>query len=151
MTDRVADRVGYQLKRTQQAFRSAMDSALRERGITTAQYAALSALEAGEPLSGAELARRSFVTPQTMNAIVVGMEQAGMVERIPHPEHGRVIETHLTGVGRVLLRDAHRAVLGIEERMLAGMDAGERRQLAAILRHCAERLSESSALAAQRP
>lgn len=137
------DFVGYQLKRAQQALRSAMDAALRERGITTPQYAALTALEADEPLSGAEMARRCFVTPQTMNGIVVGLEQAALVERTPHPDHGRVIETHLTEAGRVLLRDAHQAVLVIEERMLAGMSAAERRRLAVLLRCCTKNLETS--------
>lgn len=144
-TNRVADRVGYRLKRAQQALRAAMNDTLRERGITTAQYAALSALEGAEPLSGAELARRCFVTPQTMNGIVVGLERARWVERIPHPEHGRVIETHLTEAGSTLLRGAHRAVLAIEERMLGGMDAAERWRLGEALRRCTENLAESSA------
>ena len=65
-----------------------MDKALREVCMTTAQYAALSALEAAPGLSGAELARRSLVTPQTMNAILVNLEAAGLVVRRPHPEHG---------------------------------------------------------------
>jgi hypothetical protein len=70
-SDRVTDLVGYQLKRAQQALRTAMDEGLRAQGLTTPQYAALTHLEADEPLSGAELARRCFVTAQTMNAILV--------------------------------------------------------------------------------
>jgi DNA-binding MarR family transcriptional regulator len=143
-TDKVMDRVGYQLKRAQQALRTRMDGALREQGITTAQYAALSALEAEAPLSGAELARRCFVTPQTMSAIVVRLEQARLVERIPHAEHGRVIETHLSDTGRALLHDAHRVVLAIEERMLAGIDTAERRRFTEALRRCAGNLAENS-------
>lgn len=41
----VEGRVGYQMKRAQQVLRIALDEALREVGMTTAQYAALSALE----------------------------------------------------------------------------------------------------------
>lgn len=141
--ERVAERVGYRLKRAQQALRAAMESSLRERGITTAQYAALSALEDGEPLSGAELARRCFVTPQTMNGILGGLEGAELVVRRAHPEHGRVIETHLTAAGRARLREAHRAVLAIESRMLTGLSAGERRQLAEALHRCADNLDET--------
>jgi hypothetical protein len=39
MPDRLADRVGYQLKRAQQALRTAMDEGLRAQGIATPQYA----------------------------------------------------------------------------------------------------------------
>ena len=54
--------VGYHMKRAQHALRIEMDEALREVGMTTAQYAALSTLEAATGLSAAELARGSSVT-----------------------------------------------------------------------------------------
>ena len=114
-SDRVTDHVGYQLKRAQQALRTAMDEGLRAQGITTPQYAALTALDADEPLSGAELARRCFVTAQTMNAILVGLERARLVERTAHAKHGRVIEARLTKRGRAKVEDAHRTVFGLQK------------------------------------
>lgn len=140
MTSGVEGRPGYQLKRAQQALRAAMDDALRAMGITTAQYAALSALDGREPMSGAEMARRCFVTPQTMNGILVNLEQAGWVQRVPHAEHGRVIQTHLTDAGRAVLLRADAAVLVIEERMLAGFSDAERGALGNALRRCADNL-----------
>src|SRR6266404_2456849 len=111
-SNRVLNLVGYQLKRAQQALRTAMDEGLRAQGITTPQYAALTHLEAAAPLSGAELARRCFVTAQTMNAILVGLERARLVERAPHAKHGRVIEARLTKRGRAGLQNAHKTVFG---------------------------------------
>ena len=140
MSSYFAHRVGYQLKRAQQALRAAMDDVLGEMGITTAQYAALSALEPGEPLSGAEMARRCFVTPQTMNALVVTLERGSLVERRPHSEHGRVIETRLLPRGAELLRRAHAAAAEVEERMLNGFGGAQRDRLAAELGRCAENL-----------
>ena len=142
-SDRVADRVGYQLKRAQQALRTAMDEGLRAQGLTTPQYAALTHLEADEPLSGAELARRCFVTAQTMNAILVGLERARLVERAPHANHGRVIEARLTKRGRAKVQDAHATVFGIEERMLSEITAAGRRTLNETLRRLVENLSTS--------
>src|SRR5712672_339412 len=112
-SDRVLDLVGYHLKRAQQALRMAMDEGLRAQGLTTPQYAALTHLEADEPLSGAELARRCFVTAQTMNAILGGLERAGVVERTAHTKPGRVIEVPLTQRGRAKVGDAHPIVFGI--------------------------------------
>src|SRR6266436_2250019 len=140
---RVLDLVGYHLKRAQQALRTAMDEGLRAQGITTPQYAALTALEAEEPLSGAELARRCFVTAQTMNAILVGLERARLVERTPHAEHGRVIEAHLTKRGRAKVQDAHATVFGIEERMLSEITAAGRRRLNKTLSRLVENLENS--------
>jgi DNA-binding MarR family transcriptional regulator len=138
--NRVEDRVGYLLKQAQHALRTAMDRALRERGLTTPQYAVLSALDEQPGLSNAELARRAFVTPQTMNSILVLLERAGLVERRPHAEHGRVLTTVLTPAGAELVRACHEAVERIEQRMLAPLSNAERAQLATLLRTCAKAL-----------
>lgn len=137
--------VGYPLKRAQHALRLAMDAALAALDLTTAPYAVLAALERaegeGDPASsGAELARRCFVTPQTMTGLVAGLEARGLVRRRPHPTHGRVVEVAMTAAGRAALRRAHRAAATVETRMLAGRTAAERRQLAAWLRDCADAL-----------
>lgn len=136
----VEGRVGYQLKRAQHALRNGMDSVLREVGITAAQYAALGALESAPGLSGAELARRSFVTPQTMNAILVNLEAAGLVVRRAHPEHGRILRSFLTEAGQELVLSAHVMVADIERRMLEGLDRDDRRRLLEALRSCADAL-----------
>src|ERR1700730_6609082 len=142
-SDRVTDLVGYQLKRAQQALRTAMDEGLRAHGLQTPQPAALPPREADEPLSGAELARRCFVTAQTMNAILVGLERARLVERTAHAKHGRVIEARLTKRGRATVEDAHRTVFGIEERMLSKITPVRRRRLNETLRRLVENLSTS--------
>ena len=132
--------VGYQLKRVQHALRLRMDEVLREVGLTTPQYAVLSVLEEEPGLSGAALARRSFVTSQTMNMIVAKLEGAGLIYRSPHPEHGRVLQAYLTDEGKMLVSRAHEVVEDIEKRMLAGLNLEERARLAGTLNGCADRL-----------
>lgn len=144
MNDGVEGRVGYQMKRAQHALRNGMDGALREVGMTVAQYAALSALEAAPGLSGAELARRGFVTPQTMNGILVNLEKAGLLERRPHPEHGRVLQAYLTGNGERMLSRAHTLVEAIEGRMLKDLTEDERGRLLSVLRGCADALEDGN-------
>ena len=139
--DRVLDLVGYQLKRAQHSLRAAMDEGLRALALTTPQYAVLTHLEAAAPLSGAELARRCFVTAQTINAILVGLERARLVERAPHANHGRVIEARLTKRGRVKVQGAHRTVFGIEERMLSKITPAGRQRLNETLRRLVENLT----------
>ena len=138
--DPVADMVGYQLKHAQHGLRLAIDAALRPIELTTPQYAVLDALGQAAGLSGAELARRAFVTPQTMNAIVVTLERAGLVARQPHATHGRVLQAYLTPLGERRLRAAGQAVLDIQEDMLAGLGTAERAHLTELLRGCADRL-----------
>lgn len=138
--DRVKSRVGYQMKRAQHALRVEMDKALREVDMTTAQYAALSTLEAAPGLSGAELARRSFVTPQTMNAILANLEAAGLGVRRHHPEHGRVLQAYLTEMGEESVTRAHGLVEAVERRMLDRLSQDDRRRLLEALRGCADAL-----------
>jgi len=143
----VEERVGYVLKRAQQALRAAMDEALRRRGLTTAQYAALRALEAAPGLSGAEVARRCFVTPQTINEIVTHLEAAGLVER-RRGDDARVLRAYLTAAGRDLVGACRQVVAAIEERMVSGLSPRERRQLLDHLRRCADALESASAASA---
>ncbi len=138
--DTLGHRVGYQMKRAEHSLRLEMDDALRELGLTTPQYAALSVLAEGPGLSGAEVARRCFVTPQTMNGVLVKLEGAGLVSRRAHPEHGRVLQAYPTRKGEELLVRAHRAVVQIEERMLSGLERDDHLRLLEALRSCADSL-----------
>src|SRR5205823_5596641 len=99
-------------------------------------YTALAMLEEEPALSNAEMARLCFVTPQTMLRIIENLDQAGLVTRSPHPTHGRVRQIELTARGRKLIADCHHRVLKLEERLVSGLGAAERRQLHALLLKC---------------
>lgn len=132
--------VGYQLKRVQYALRAQMDNALRETGLTTPQYSALTAIEETPGLSGNKIARQCFVTPQTMNLILANLENRGLIVRHPHPEYGRVLQAYLTPVGENRLQESHQKIRGIEEHMVADFTEEQRFQLAHALRTCANAL-----------
>jgi DNA-binding MarR family transcriptional regulator len=137
----VEGRVGYELKRAQQAFCVMVDDALRRVGLTNAQYAVLAMLEDEGALSSAELARRCFVTPQTMNQIVASLQARALVGRAAHPHHGRILQTSLTEHGRSLVAAAHERVQAVEARMVAGLSEHERYDLVWLLRECARALA----------
>ena len=139
------EQIGYVLKQVQQALRAAMDTALRRHGLTTPQYATMNALAEGGALSGAELARRCFVTPQTMNGIIVNLEAAGLVERREDPSDGRVLRVALTLAGRAQFDACQREVETIEERMLGGLRADERVWFLDALRRCKAALIAATA------
>lgn len=141
---RLADRVGYELKRVQHDLRLNMEGALRALDVTVPQYAALSVLAEEPGLSNAALARRSFVTPQTMNQIVVRLEAAGLVERRAHPEHGRVLQTYPTGEGEKLRKRCAERVDAVEELMVSRLSEGERSNLLGMLRHCSAALRQEA-------
>ncbi len=136
--------VGYQLKRVQHALRIQLDNALREVGLTTPQYAALSAIEETPGLSGNKIARQCFVTPQTMNLILANLESAGLIVRHPHPEYGRILQAYLTPSGENRLRESHHKIFAIEERMVADFTEDQRLQLIQVLKTCANALETSA-------
>lgn len=106
--------LGYALKRAQQALRGHLDTALRDVGLTTPQYSVLAGLEVSAGMSNADLARRAFVKPQTMQAIIVTLERASLIKRMAHPVNGRILTTELTPGGRSTLRAAHEIVARAE-------------------------------------
>lgn len=132
--------IGFALKQAQQALRSRLDSGLREIGLTTPQYAVLTFLAVEPGASNAALARRAFVTPQTMQAILVGLERAGFIARTPHPEHGRVQTTELTESGRGALEKASGIVADAEARLQIASAPLDPQAVAAMLVRLAEAL-----------
>ncbi len=132
--------IGFALKQAQQALRTRLDSGLREIALTTPQYAVLAFLEVETGASNAALARRAFVTAQTMQAILVTLERAGLIARTPHPEHGRVQMTELTARGRRALKAASGIVADAEERLRNASAPFDPQAVAAMLLRLAEAL-----------
>ena len=137
------ERFGYLLKVAQHALRTAMDDALRPVGITTSQYAVLTALDREPGLSNADLARLAFVTAQSMQGIVANLERDGLIKRTIDPAHKRILRTELTAAGRKALTRADTAVADIEGKMLDGLDAKQRALLNQMLKHCAKKAQTS--------
>ncbi|WP_031088384.1 MarR family winged helix-turn-helix transcriptional regulator [Streptomyces sp. NRRL WC-3549] len=126
----VTEHVGYRLKRAHAALRAAMDGALREHGLTVPQYSCLELLDLRPGLSNAELARGAFVTRQSMNVVLRGLQDAGLIARPATADHGRARPARLTAEGQRRLDAARSAVYAVEARMI---DAVPRPRLAALL------------------
>src|SRR5277367_1018890 len=119
------DWIGYNLKITQHRLRQRLDAELARFGITAPQNAALLAIAGNPRISNASLARAAFVTPQTMQAILVNLERAGLIVRSPHLVHGRIIMTELTEAGRKAVDAGTIAADAVERQMLSGVSAKE--------------------------
>jgi DNA-binding MarR family transcriptional regulator len=131
---------GFLLRQAWQAFGHAMDEALRAYGLSPAQYGALSVLAREPGVSGADLARGCNTTPQAMNGVLATLERDGLVERHPHPTHGRILQVDLTSKGRRRLEQANPAVRALEARIEKGFSAREIESAKRWLVATAERL-----------
>ena len=137
--------VGYVLKQAVTALRAAMDAVLRPLQLTVPQYACLELLGQRPGLSNAELARGAFVTRQSMNLVVRGMQERGLITRPIAAPRGRARPAELTPAGRGLLRLASTAVRGVEEQMLSPLSPDRRSRLRDDLATCAGALGDRAA------
>ncbi|MEV6647697.1 MarR family transcriptional regulator [Amycolatopsis sp. NPDC051371] len=125
----------YLVKRLELVIRALLDDALRPLGLTTLQYTALTVLEASGALSSAQLARRSFLRPQTMHEMVLALEKRGLIARAPKPDNRRVLLAGLTETGHRLLADCAPAVAEVEDALLADLSPGQRATFREGLQH----------------
>ena len=129
--------VGYVLKQVQAALHAAMDGVLRPLGLTVAQYACLELLGQDPGLSNSELARRAFVTRQSMNLVLRRLQERGLLTRPDHAAHGRELPTKLTRAGQATLRKASVAVRAVEQQLFSPLSQAQQRRLRDDLAACA--------------
>ena len=131
----------YAVKQVELAVRARLDEVVRDVGLTTSTYTALTVLQRRTGLTTAELARNSFVTPQAMADIVTALERRALISRHADPDHGRRRLIILTENGRTVLAELAPAVAALEERMLAGLDTDARVALRHSLNACRSALA----------
>jgi DNA-binding MarR family transcriptional regulator len=136
----VTPRISYVVGRLDRALRREINALVAPHGLTVPQYTTLSILRDRAGLSNAQLARRSYVTPQSMNEVIAALERHGLVARSPAANHGRVLETTVTAAGLEVLARCDRAVTDMEDRMLADLGPQARAQLLKALTECVHRL-----------
>ncbi len=137
----VGESVGYALKQATTALRAAMDTVLRPLELTVPQYSCLEVLDQRPGLSSSELARATFVTRQSMNLVLQGLHQRGLLTRAAAADHGKALPTELTDAGRMQLRAASVAIRAIEKQMLAPLAPSAYQRLLADLAACAAALT----------
>ena len=119
--------ISYAVARLQQLVFDAVSERVSRYGLTVLQFTTLSVLSRhGAPLSNSQLARRAFMTPQSMHEVIHRLEEEGLIRREPHPSHGRKLPATLTPKGRRVVASCEEAVAEFEGRMLEGFTRPER-------------------------
>ena len=134
--------LGYLVRQAHSAVRAAMEKALADLEVTPPQFAVLTMIVSYPGLSGADLARLTFLTPQTINVIVHNLEKAGAVEKSAHALHGRILQLTATARGQALLRRCRARVMEVEDRIGGLASREEEKTVRRWLSAVAERLSE---------
>ncbi len=111
--------LGYLFRLAYQRFRAQLEDGLEDIGLSAQEYAILSVFETRTELSTSELARLTQVTRQTMHALILRLESAGLLDR--RARNQRVVLLAPTKQGRDALRAATRRVRGVERAAFAGL------------------------------
>ena len=108
-------------------------SRMREPGVSYARMRLLGALHCGGPKIMSGISDELGVTRRNVTALVDGLEEEGLVRRLPHPTDRRAIVIELTEEGGQTmdtLYDEHRKSVA---ELFAGLAEKDRRELVRLI------------------
>jgi MarR family transcriptional regulator, lower aerobic nicotinate degradation pathway regulator len=130
----VAEFAGQLLFRLWRASHTRTVEALNSIGLTTALFALLNVLGARTGTIQQQLSSDMGIDPSAMVKLINELEDAGLAERRRRPGDRRAWEVSITPKGRRTLERARRCVTQVEDEVLGGLGAADRRRLLALLR-----------------
>jgi MarR family transcriptional regulator for hemolysin len=130
----VAEFAGQLFFRLWRASHTRITEFLETVDLTPPLFGLLNILGAREGAIQQELSSAMGVDPSTMVALIDELETSGLAKRRPHPTDRRAREVAITPKGRRALDKARRLAMQVEDEVLRGLTASERRQLLALLR-----------------
>lgn len=130
--------IGAAVWRTQRAIERAADARLAPLGLPTPVVRVMRLLAHGPGQSAADLARHLGQAPQSVALTIERAERARLLERRPHPVHGRVRQLYLTPAGHDAYGRAADVIADLERELGRELDPASAdllwRQLHAITR-----------------
>ena len=108
--------------------------ALNSIGLTPALFALLNVLGAREGSIQQQLSSDMAIDPSAMVKLIDELESAGLAERRRRPNDRRAWEVTITPKGRRTLERARGLAREVEDEILGGLAAAERRQLLTLMR-----------------
>src|SRR4051812_33392959 len=130
----VTEFAGQLLFRLWRASHTRTAEALGSIGLTPARFAVLNVLGAREGAIQQELSADMGIDPSAMVKLVDELETTGLAKRRRRPGDRRAWEVAITRKGRSTLERARRLVRQVEDEVLGGLSAAERRRLLTLLR-----------------
>ena len=130
----VAEFAGQLFFRLWRASHTLTAEALDSIGLTPALFALLNVLGAREGVIQQQLSSDMAIDPSAMVKLINDLESAGLAERRRRPGDRRAWEVAITPKGRRVLARARQMASQIEDQVLGGLTAADRRQLLTLLR-----------------
>jgi MarR family transcriptional regulator for hemolysin len=138
----VAEFAGQLFFRLWRAIHTRTAEVLASVGLTPALFALLNVIGAREGANQQELGSALGIDRSTMVSLIDQLESAGLANRRPSATDRRAREIAITPKGRRLLQRARGVTSHVEDEVLAGLTAGERRELLVLLRRALDSAPE---------
>jgi MarR family transcriptional regulator for hemolysin len=103
-------------------------------GLTPALFGLLNVIGARQGAIQQELGSAMGIDRSTMVSLIDQLERAGLAKRRPSATDRRAREIAITPKGRRLAQRARQMISQVEDEVLAGLTAAERRELLTLLR-----------------
>ncbi len=129
----VRDRLTYVFKRLHLDLHELHDQLLAPFGINAGELAVLMLIDAREPESQQQIARRLRVDRTSMVSLIDALESKRLVARRPDPQDRRRNVVELTEAGTKTLRRATKASDDAERQLLSALSDTEAAQLRKLL------------------
>lgn len=126
---------GHLIRRLNQISVAAFRARMAELGadLTPVQYAALATIGENPGIDQATLAHAIAYDKATIGGVIDRLEAKALVLRRPSPTDRRARALDLSAAGRAMLEKVRPHVRAVQDDILAGLDAGEKASLIALL------------------
>jgi DNA-binding MarR family transcriptional regulator len=136
----VAEFAGQLFFRLWRASHMRVQEELASIGLNSALFGILNFLGARKAAIQLEIASAMGIDPSALVSLIDQLETAGLAKRRPHPTDRRAREVVITPKGRRLLERGRRMALQVEDEVLRGLSASERKELLTLLRRALDSL-----------
>ncbi|MFI1831503.1 MarR family winged helix-turn-helix transcriptional regulator [Streptomyces sp. NPDC020412] len=137
--------VGYAVSHVARLHRMVGGKVLRSLGLYPGQEFVMLHLWKSGPLRQSDLIRFAELDPSTVTKMLQRLEQAGHVRRRPDPADRRAVLVEATEQSCALRLAVEQSLNTLEERMLTGLDDGERTELLRLLNKAERNLCAEAA------
>jgi DNA-binding MarR family transcriptional regulator len=109
------------------------DACLQPLGVTANQFVLLALLAEEDGVTQQELVQRASSDPNTVRAMLVALEEKGLVARRRHPTDGRAWSVTLSAKGRRTYGRLRAESATLRERLVSVFEPGEAEALIGLL------------------
>lgn len=124
---------GHLIRRAQQIAVALFSEELAEFGVTPVQFASLIAIRDNPGIDQKRLGHLIAIDRSTITNVLNGLEKKGLVCRIVPANNQRIKQLFTLSAGNELLVDAQKAVLRVQERLLAPLTPDQTATFIALL------------------